>query len=274
MRHTVALLIAAGLTLGAAAGTGPVAGPATTRSFADFRPSKHGFSFVNSFEGSPIAIAGIEVRGFGPSSYGICGGMSAAAADLYLAGRPIPMRADAPRRPEPLFTFLSRRQMDSLGEGMAQAARFSRWMGYSDDSSGGTMALSLGELSAIIAGLDAGRGVPVGLVLVNRGGEHRGASRRGAVWDNHQVLAFAAARGQGGAGTVDVRIYDPNHPGNDGVVLRFEPVIVGHELSALGLSVPVLGVKTRLVVSAKRTSPVRGIFAMPYSPARPPENLK
>lgn len=254
----------------AAEPTPPAVGrPSEPRSFAEFRPSKHGFAFVNSFEGSPVAIGGIELPGVGPSSYGICGGMSAAAADFFTAGRPVPTRAEAPRRPEPLFAYLSRRQLDSLGQGLAQAARFSRWMGYPDDTAAGTMLLSLGELATIVAGLAEGRGVPIGLVLVKRGG-----SRRGAVWDNHQVLAFAWAPTTARTGGVDLRIYDPNHPRNDSVVLRCQPVIVGVEPSPLGLSVPVIGASIRLVVSPTRTAPVRGIFAMPYSPARPPENLR
>ncbi|MBY0262714.1 MAG: hypothetical protein K2Q20_10245, partial [Phycisphaerales bacterium] len=151
--------------------------PAEPRSFAEFRPSMHGFAFVNSFEGSPVAIRGIELPAPGPSSYGLCGGMSAGAADFFLARRPVPGRTQVPRRPDALFAYLTRRNLDSLGDGLTQGVRFGRWMGYPDDTASGTMALSLGELTSIVARLDRGIGSPVGLVLVGRAA---GARRRGA----------------------------------------------------------------------------------------------
>src|SRR4051812_37428544 len=90
--------------------------PGAPRSFADFRPSLHGFAFRNDFQGSPLPInLGSAERALKPPShYGLCGGMSSAAADFYLAGCPIPIHATPPAHGTPLYTYLYTRQSASL----------------------------------------------------------------------------------------------------------------------------------------------------------------
>ncbi len=65
----------------------PVPPPPSTRSFADFRPSLHGFRFTNHFTGSPLpfSLGGLEKHLNLPNDFGLCGGMSFAAADFFLA---------------------------------------------------------------------------------------------------------------------------------------------------------------------------------------------
>jgi hypothetical protein len=233
--------------------------PATPK-FADFRPSKHGFRFVNSFKGSPVAFAGIEIGPASESSYGLCGGMSFAAADLYISGKGVPSQSTPPTRGSPLFEALVRRQTDSLGPGMREALRFSQWMARPDDGPAGTRELTLGSVPAIIDTLDAGKPVVLGLVLTRRG-------KGNALWENHQVLAYRSSRDH--TDTL-LHIYDPNYPGADDAVIRCRAAIVGEELDVLtGLHVPLMGLVCTREVPSKRTTNVRGVFAMHYEFASP-----
>ena len=99
-------LAAALLPLGAGLGPRPT-GKAITQRPDGFLPSKHGFEFRNVFRGSPLPAllrnaesgplramrAGVDA-GL-PTEYGLCGGMSLAAADFYLS-RATPIQTTTP----------------------------------------------------------------------------------------------------------------------------------------------------------------------------------
>ncbi|GJQ30725.1 MAG: hypothetical protein HBSAPP03_26090 [Phycisphaerae bacterium] len=235
-----------------------------------FRPSEHGFRFVNHFAGSPLPaslrdpgnpigalLAGPVGRNI-PATFGLCGGMSLTAADHYLAGVPMPMDAMAPTPGTPLYEHLYRRQVESLGDGGVMVAAFWTWMNLPDESVEGesTATLTALALPGILGRLDRGEVVPLGLVHVRaRANARAPGSRIGPLWSNHQVVAFGYERLMDGA--IDLCIYDPNYPGDDRVVVRLRPTAGG------------AGLIGERVTGTGRTTRVRGVFPMPYTPGSP-----
>lgn len=227
-----------------AAAPAPAPAPQPSRSFADFRPSLHGFAFRNDFSGSslPINLGAAEKKLGLPSHFGLCGGMSFAAADYFLARRAIPDDATQPEHGTPLYTYIYSRQSASFGTMNTMALRFIEWMRLPEDGPDGTRARTAPQIAPIEAALSRGEPVILGLVLVSTDDTRE-------PWHNHQVLAYASTR----AGrTVEFRIYDPNFPKRDDAVIRVEESDAG----------PVC---TRLVPGRSSTH-VRGLFRMPYAP--------
>ena len=237
-----------------------------------FLPSKHGFAFRNSFSGSPLPK---PLRGFGietavgaPSKYGKCGGMSLAAADLFYSGTAPPAHTVPPAEDSPLFDYITQRQTDSLGAMGVMAATFARFMVAPDtsDTSPSAASLTVPEIAPILARLDKGELVPLGLVYVGIGGKSAGM-----LWDNHQVLAFKSkANGDGWNGTkerdsTDIHIYDPNFPRDDRVVIRVSKI-------AAKAGAPEM-VKCEETSGTGRKIKVRGLFIMPYEKRLPPTDL-
>lgn len=238
-----------------------------------FRPSVHGFQFRNTFTGSPIPARyrslvsglGLDAAIDQPATYGLCGGMSASAADFYLAEVDPPTRSTPPGDGDALFNYLTDRQVDSLGPGFLMALKFAEWMAYEDHRSptaparpaGRSRALDIGvetarQLAGIYDKLDNHDLVPLGLVYVKQGA--------GMLWENHQVLAYGYERDDAGA---RISIYDPNYPGDDGVVITVRPYEPDGE-----------AVRCELIPSRRKGRPVRGLFEMPYVAKTPPESLR
>ena len=254
------------------------AGETTTgpRHSSEFVPSKHGFRFVNRFEGVPplprslrderttigaIAKLVAQTAGAQEASYGLCGGMSAAAADWFLSGADRPGSTTVPERGSRLFEYLVQRQTDSLGLAGLMAVKFAEWMVLPDaaDEFGGVEGRTAAELPRLVERLEAGELVPLGLVYTRAG--------ESAIWNNHQVLAIGCERK--GDRTVEIRIYDPNWPGDDDARVRTtltHPLgeARGDEKSAM----PVNRATSKQTGSRGRERSVRGFFAMPYSPRR------
>jgi hypothetical protein len=226
------------------------------RSFAEFRPSQHGFRFVNRFAGTPLPIAGTGLeKGLRlPEEFGLCGGMSFAAADYFLAGRAMPPDSTPPERGSSLYDYLYGRQVSTLAPAGMQALKFLEWMGLPEAGSDGTHARTLAELGEIVEALDRGEPVLLGLVLVGRGEAASEENRRQAIWQNHQVLAYAARRLP--MSVVELSIYDPNYPQRDDVTIR----VIGEP-----------EVRMSRLVPRGRATAVRGFFRMPYAAAQPPE---
>jgi hypothetical protein len=226
-----------------------------------FRPSEHGFRFVNRFPGYflPISVPAIpdipSVRNY----YGLCGGMVASAYDLLLAERPVPPAENAPRRAGPLHQYLYRRQIDSLGALGAQVVRFAHWMALPDSSPHGTQKRTWDAFQGIRARLDDANPVPIGLVYVR-------AQDTMAIWRNHQVLAYGYEERPDGL--LEVQIYDPNHPKRDDVVVRCERVSV-----AEGPAGVVMGLRGEQRVGGRLKCEVRGFFEMPYVAVGPPAGV-
>lgn len=230
-----------------------------------FLPSLHGFQFRNSFPGypPPFDIAGLPELPDVPTTYGLCGGMSFAAADFHKARRPIPEAKVAPASGNPLHDYLYERQLDSLGVAGAMIPVFATWMALPDDTLIGTQHLTFDELKEAVEKLKRGELVVLGLVYVS-------ADTTLEIWKNHQVLAYECE--VKGDDLFTVRIYDPNHPGRDDVSLRGERVQVGTEFDFEEFEeIPAFGVKCIQIGPEKAQRSVRGFFVIPYEPEVPPE---
>lgn len=151
---------------------------------------------------------------------GLCGGMVFAAMDYAAAHQVPPARGTSPTDAhDPLYGYIRDRLLDSFdiaGSGF-------RWLAYSsptypngDEGFVQTVGLARGrswisyrdEWPKIRDDIDRGTLSPVGLIQTDSL----------EIGDNHQVLAYAyQQRGQ----DVSLWVYDPNAPGRDDVVLKF-----------------------------------------------------
>ena len=192
----------------------PPAPPATSGSRShravDFDPAVHGFLFPNAFVDELLTLP----NGTTITTSGRCGGMSYAALDYFLSGRPVPRWAAdlyAPLRVPPdehwLARYLQERQVQSFFTG--SATKFVTWTLHSDDETwvfkGVSRWTKEEEVPRVVASVDAGRPVVLGLVV---------ARSLGKVGDNHQVVAYGYDVDRESGRTV-LRVYDPNTPGRE-----------------------------------------------------------
>jgi hypothetical protein len=214
------------------------------RSVPGFLPSVHGLRFANAFPPGPtVRLGPIDPRvlGIGDASSGLCGGMALTARDLWAAGVRAPGGALPPLNGSRQFRALVRRQVQSL-DWLRGPLRYVVLALLHVEPVPGLASLRPAgarkprlrrdpvrvptirrEWPRVRAELDAGR--PCLLELIRIGGFTPGALMR-----NHQVLAWAytaddaccgepaTLEAQGGA--IRLRVYDPNHPGDDGVELE------------------------------------------------------
>lgn len=252
----------------------------TARSRCLFRPSLHGFKFVNSFT-LPSAVTGLISRlgvpiGSGPYPYGLCGGMSLLAADHFRFGVPIPATASIPGTGTSLYNKILVRQLDSLALSLdllklktlnallslttnirlpltpslgAPVLKFHRWMGLPDRGAGSTAALTLAEFRGASAALRRGTPIVLGLVRKRYPGD--------SLLDNHQVLAYCMLSPS--PTRFEIYIYDPNCPLRDDI--KIEVNVVGGEALCTHVVCNQTGGLDR--------ERIRGFFVMPYSPKRP-----
>ena len=202
-----------------------------------FRPSTHGFGFPNTWHDLVLGVF---------TSRGRCGGMVFAALDRFAAGVPLAPIEQARVLPDyraPLAHHIWRRQIESVvGRLGSNLWRFA-WLTYlPSHAPGGTASTTHRELPGLLAALEAGQPVPLGLVS---GLSIRHLAR------NHQVLAYAA---DVEGGLARIRVYDPNFPHQNDVVLEVRTTDPGHVVERVGA----------------RTIPWRGIFAEHYAPAPVP----
>jgi hypothetical protein len=235
-----------------------------------FRPSRHGFKFANYFAlpaaiTRPLSRLGIPI---GSGAYGLCGGMSCLAGDLFAFRIRVPTRTTVPPIGSRFYNKLVQRQLDSLKLNLVSVPgtsiplpvptpgfaspvlKFWSWMGLPDSGRGSTAERTTAEVRRVIAALRRGRFAVLGLVLVSRS--------TGSLTDNHQVLAYCVW--ERAPNHFEFAIYDPNHPLRDDV--RIEVRTVSGETRAVHL-VPSRG------GGAPTRMRIRGFFQMPYAPKRP-----
>jgi hypothetical protein len=299
-RRKLLQVLAAGLCSLAAAilplGSGPAddAAKAVTQRAEGFVPNKHGFAFRNIFKGSPLPAAlrgassgpmravGNELNsGLGlPTEFGLCGGMSLAAADFYLAKRPVPDLSKPPEQGTPLYEYIYQRQADSMGPLGIMALKFWTWTRLPDHSDTGdcTQKLTAAELPGIVKRLKTRQLVPIGLVLTN--------GNDGKLWQNHQILCYGVKECD--RGVIELQVYDPNYPKDDKVVIKVTPVTMEAKADAKTTestndSAPSNAAKPadpapteyqcQRISGKGLVKKVRGLFSMPYEPKTPPEGL-
>ena len=232
-----------------------------------FDPVIHGFRFKNKFLGGhvlselaaqgrldeqvgislPAPIKDVVALTSGSSfwgTFGLCGGMSWAALDLYGSGQPVPAGSAPPESGTELFKTLVRRQADSL----ARTALFQKvvtWQLLPDSTQWWRFWLdNVGKLveerewPQLRSALEGGR--PQSICLIRSRGV-------GGFANNHQVIATGYEVGPGGR--VNVDLYDPNHPGFV-PKLSFQPGAGSNRIDARQSS----------------GEPVRGFFVWPHRP--------
>ena len=202
--------------------TGAILPPMGANAVPGFLPSLHGFRFANRFPPGPtIRFGPLDPRriGVGDAAAGLCGGMVLTVRDLFEHGVPAPLDAEPPPNGSRRFEALVRRQVQSL-DWLRVPLRYFDLQAFRPDP---PTALSRRlrrlpprveavdrEWPRIRADIDAGRAPVIGLVRV------AGASPW-ALAQNHQVLGFAYHETET---DLTIRVYDPNHPGRDDVLLR------------------------------------------------------
>jgi hypothetical protein len=224
-------------------------------------PSVVGFKFINNFKGYPLPFSIPSLPGVNkiPPNYGLCGGMSSAAYDFFLAGRSIPATTDVPRTGSNLQRYLFKRSLDSFGSLGSSLWKVAQWMALPDDGPRGTRKQSYDEFQAIKTRLDHSEAVVIGLIYKSAASP---AELLQTIWDNHQVLALGYRVNYDGSS--DIQIYDPNYLLRDDVYIHLAPLTVAGGLPGLDCT---------HVVGGQPPAHVRGILAMTYDPVEPPEGL-
>ncbi|NJD60437.1 MAG: hypothetical protein C3F13_08650 [Anaerolineales bacterium] len=234
----------------------------------NFVPSKGGFKFPNCFNGYFLPYSTPDfLSPKVPPTYGLCGGMCAAAYDFALSGRLVPSRAEAPHQGTRLQRYLYHRQMDSLGGLGQQAIKVAQWTSLPSDTLLGTYRRTFDEFSILRQKLSNGNPVILALIYEQATSIKQLSE---VIFKNHQVLAYAYQEDP--AGAITLQVYDPNLPGHDDVVIRAEPVEMG-ESSPSASSETVRGLQSTQLVGGGFYRDVRGFFEMPYTPVKPPQGL-
>ncbi len=174
-----------------------------------------GFDFVNQFTNGQLSVTiGGHNLDF-VHTYGLCGGMTYAALDTFLAGNgtttPAGSQASSsgpglavPPESGPVFDYLYARQQNSLESDNFSALREMLHMMLVDPYESERERETSHYFGAITASIAAGQPVP--LMLVE-------ALSLGQVFENHQVLATGYFYRGGPAGQLVLQVYDPNFPG-------------------------------------------------------------
>jgi hypothetical protein len=181
----------------------------------------HGFGFANRWPAGPTVTFGPfdpRIIGIGDASTGLCGGMVTTARDLFEAGIAPPTDRDPPANGSPRFRAIVRRQVESL-DLLRTPLRFFDLQAFRPDPPTRLSALLRrapprvvairDEWPKIRADIDAGHAPILGLIRTP-------SSSPRDLTRNHQVLAYAYDEVAGG---FRIRIYDPNHAGDDVVEL-------------------------------------------------------
>ena len=159
--------------------------------------------------------------GLAAGGYGLCGGMSYAALDMFKVGMPIPWMTEQGERPQSgsrLRGYLWRRQLQSFGRDID---RFLVWIVYLNWIPkwlrGGPSWLakeSREEWVKLKEHIDGGSPIPLGLVRQTI-----------SPFECHQVLAMGYDEPGGDQGVIYV--YDPNCPGKES---KIEFSLTGQDL--------------------------------------------
>jgi hypothetical protein len=232
----------------------------------NFLPSTGGFKFPNCFNGYYLPYSTPDfLSPKVPPTYGLCGGMCAAAYDYALAGQPIPPQAEAPHQGTRLQRYLYHRQMDSLGGLGQQAIKVAQWTSLPNATLLGTYRRTYYEFNRLRQKLANGNLVILALIYVHATSIKQLSE---VIFTNHQVLAYAYQEDI--AGVITLQVYDPNLPGHDAVVIRAEPVELS-ESSPSASSETAWGFQSTQLVGGGLYRDVRGFFEMPYTPLKPPQ---
>jgi hypothetical protein len=252
-----------------------------------FQPQQNGFAFINAwtlehgeeaemkqslakstdratatlaprmaaFSGTFLPLVRQWVASAMPQSFGLCGGMAAAALDYYSRGRPTPRGKgvnDLPTSATPegaaLRRYLFNRQIESMQQ------NFPKLIGWmimqhvdlpfvSGDGPAWLLEQSKLEWTALKAHIDAGTPWPITII---------GTST--SPFNNHQILSYGYEDAGDGTGTIFV--YDMNCPDKENSLrLDFHGAVL----------------QAQETCADERRGPLRGFFCNDYRPAEPPD---
>jgi hypothetical protein len=247
------------------------------------KPSTHGFRFVNLFPGTPVKHPIPKVPQF-TKNFGLCGGMSAAAIDFFVAKRKIPGMTSAPAKGTPLYKYLFDRQLATFGSKWSYVYKFIKWMALplnnrrvASPVPGTSITLVKGirrrtreEFNKIVREMQNRRPVVLGLVRVK-------ATSSLKIWGNHQVVVYSVSQTRdhrsgtlpGGTLTAIFNVYDPNHPNRDDIRIKCVEVIVGKDSKKR----PIKGFRCVEEIPGGTGKSVRGFFLMNHNRRTPPAGL-
>jgi hypothetical protein len=196
-----------------------------------FLPSRHGFRFANRWHAAPARMwdLGLVQVGIGDVSRGLCGGMVYVARDRFEQGGLALTATEPPEPGTPLFDEIVHRQFDSFGPLWTVPLRF--WLAALGPQAARDRETVHGAWPAIRADIDCG--VPSMIGLIRSATANPLASNLG-----HQVVGF---RYDVTPSRVAIGVYDPNHPGDDGVTIGFEAAAGGQLRLSQSTGEPVLG---------------------------------
>lgn len=216
-----------------------------------FLPSNNGFKFSNnnwsdfgyklpSLQGFP----GIENIKLGTASNGLCGGMVFAVRDYFEGKAIIPAMTSNPNDPENVYTkYIIKRLFNSFTTN--DVTMYMKLMSpmYADTDEG--VLNSMGQMGRayvtlreewpmIRADIDQGHPSTIGLIRVK-------SAWIGDLGQNHQVLVYGYTINNS---SIDLRIYDPNFPSNNHLVIKIKVQGVDKPLSATysGSSKPIYAI--------------------------------
>lgn len=187
----------------------------------NFLPSRNGFKFGNNFPAGPYLT--IDVLGYkiplGDARDGMCGGMAYAVRDLYEAGRLPPPITTHPASGSVAFSYLYQRLLQSFTP--EAVWNYAKWMHpafYNPaNRKAGISWMTIQEATpALKECISRGFPCPLGLIYAQAVIDTWNIAELGK---NHQVLAWGY---KVEASTTTVKLYDPNYPGKDDVVIYFD----------------------------------------------------
>lgn len=226
-----------------------------------FSPVQNGYHFVNLFKGVALPFSIPEIPGLIhlTGNYGLCGGLASSAYDHYLFNLEIPPQKNIPKSGSALQRHLYRRQMDSFGTLGEYILKFASWMRLPDDTSDGLCSLTMHEFVQYRSRLENNLGSVLGII-------YQKGAKISHLFLNHQVFGY-------GLDILDedhcsIRIYDPNYPDRDDVVIKLERRLV--DLQAFQ---PVYGLECEQWLGNHKLQTIHGFFLMPYIPVQPPTRL-
>jgi hypothetical protein len=202
----------------------------------NFDPLKHGFRFPNNFELDlllRVQLPIIKKTKYGDLIYGLCGGMCFSALDYFYEKKQIPHYFDIGEINYKFFSYLWKRQMDSLqGKTLIKMVK---WMAYADS----TLARLITKQESVTLRSRIDNKEPVVMVLLRVAGFSNPTL-------NHQVIATAYEFDPVHQ-DLTIYLYDPNHPGKI-------PTL------SMNLSKPSQGIN----IQQSSREKVRGFYVIPY----------
>jgi len=227
----------------------------------EFTPSEYGFKFVNNFPpfDLPDSLPKIPNLPIVSKNYGLCGGMSSAAYDYFLAGRK-PGAAEVPEAGSTLHKYLFKRALDTFGFFGENLLKVGRWTMLPDGESNGVQRQTRLEWENIKRELDGEKAVV--LTLIYRSAKST-KDLFNVIWDNHQVLAYGYTPRTDGM--IDIHIYDSNFPAVNDAIVQAKRISLNTEQGLLE------GLECQEIIPGRKTIKVRGFFTMDYEKESPPE---